>query len=314
MRKSRALQILILAGLLPACAADLPGTLVVTNPPGSVSTDITAEQLLQSSQVEFDSSDFYTNTTPSPYGCSGDALNFYNAFTGNLNPLLPDGSGLTQRPAFIKNVSLDMTDSNAAGSATLMCSQFPTAAPGTPPGANACATLANAEDFVAIPFYTLLDTYCEGAGPISSPDPSVSKLLAGGAYFDIDRTQLGPNENLLLSVTYFPMSPNNVYPTGAQLTFSDQAFFKVHLKQTGQTLSFLEDLLQPRFITYDGEAGAYPTLVDTLAIMAPPGSHVRTDQVILPISSNPSIDQIRLERYSGTGILVSASLYRLGYR
>ena len=99
-------------------------------------------------------------------------------------------------------------------------------------------------------YYSTYDSSCDGVGPIASPDPNQSKLLAGGVYFDIDRTQLGANENLLLNLTFIPLGPSNDSPNSTTLSQSDQAVFRIHLVQTGQIASQLQSVVQPRFLTY----------------------------------------------------------------
>ncbi|MGZ3688346.1 MAG: hypothetical protein ACXVBW_08605, partial [Bdellovibrionota bacterium] len=162
-------------------------------------------------------------------------------------------------------------------------------------------------------YYSFFDNQCAKAGPIASPDPEINKLLAGGAYFDIDRTQLGPNENLLLNITYIPLGTNNQDPNSQQIPSDQTAFFKVHLVRTGQSGDQLRGITQPRYFSYNDQT-AFPEIAQEIAILAPPTGQIRQDQVLLPISIDPTIDRIRIERYAGSGILIDASLYRMGYR
>lgn len=162
-------------------------------------------------------------------------------------------------------------------------------------------------------FYSLYDHVCEKAGPISISDPSINKLMAGGAYFDLDRSQLGENENLLLHLTYIPMGSSNQRPDGTVMAQSEAAIFKVHLVKTGLTTTDLRLVFQPRYMTF-ADTDKYPMVAQTLSILAPPTGQVRQDQVLIPIASDPTIDRIRIERYSGSGILIDAALYRLGDR
>ena len=39
---------------------------------------------------------------------------------------------------------------------------------------------------------------------------------------------------------------------------------------------------------------------------------IAQEQIFIPLSTDPNIDRIRIERYSGSGLLIDASLYRLG--
>ncbi len=160
-------------------------------------------------------------------------------------------------------------------------------------------------------YYSMFDSSCIGSGPIASADPLQNKTLAGGVYFDIDRTQLGTYENLLLNITYLPLGQGNLSPNIDNMTSGDEAVFRVHLVATGQSQSTLEAVLQPRFLTY-ADNSEFPEVVQTLAVLAPPTGQIHQEQLLLPISVNPSIDRIRIERVSGSGILIDASLFRLG--
>lgn len=161
-------------------------------------------------------------------------------------------------------------------------------------------------------FYTLLDPQCIQAGAIGLGDPSLNKLMAGGVYLDIDRKNLGEKENLLLHLKWIPMGNNNEYSNGTHLSSSESAIFKIHLIKSGLSLTDIRLALQPRHLIF-GDADRYPKVIHTLSIIAPPASgQVQEEQIFLPIALDPQIDRIRIERYSGTGILIDASLYRLG--
>lgn len=161
-------------------------------------------------------------------------------------------------------------------------------------------------------FYTLLDSQCIQAGPIGVGDPTLNKLMAGGVYLDIDRKNLGERENLLLHLKWIPMGPNNEYSNGSQLNSSEAAIFKIHLIKSGLSLTDIRLALQPRYLLFS-DADRYPKVIHTLSIIAPPASgQIQEDQIFLPVAMDPQIDRIRIERYSGTGILIDASLYRLG--
>jgi hypothetical protein len=160
-------------------------------------------------------------------------------------------------------------------------------------------------------YYSMFDSSCIGSGPIDSPDPLQNKLYAGGVYFDIDRTQLGTYENLILNLTFLPLGPTNQSPTINTMTSADTAVFQVDLVTTGQSNSALEAVLQPRFLTYT-DNNEFPTVVQTLSVLAPPTGQIRQEQMLIPLSVNPSIDRIHIKRVSGSGILIDASLFRLG--
>ena len=160
-------------------------------------------------------------------------------------------------------------------------------------------------------YYAMFDQSCIGSGPVATADPSVNKLLAGGAYIDIDRTQLGTNENLLLSVTYIPLGTQNVNPDATQVTPDESAVFRVHLIKTGQNQTQLQSVLQPRYMTY-ASTTLYPEIAQSISVMAPPTGQIAQEQMLIPLSLDPGIDRIRIERLSGSGILLDATIYRMG--
>jgi hypothetical protein len=165
-------------------------------------------------------------------------------------------------------------------------------------------------------YYSMFDHSCEKAGPIFSSDPAVNKLGAGGVYFDIDRSVMGEQENILLTITFIPLGPNNLQSSAGiadALLGDDSALFRIHLVKTGSTGDDLRRVFQPRYLTY-ADTNAYPEVVKTLAILAPPTGEVRQEQILIPLAMDPNIDRIRIERYSGSAVLIDASLYRLGAR
>jgi hypothetical protein len=159
-------------------------------------------------------------------------------------------------------------------------------------------------------FYSTFDSSCAGSGPVSTQGGGPNGLLAGGAYIDIDRTQLGTYENLVLNLTFIPLNQNNLSATGVAFTSSDNAQFRVHLVSTGQSGDTIQATLQPRFLTYTDNP-SYPEVVQSLAVMAPPNGQIQQQQLLIPLASDPSIDRIRIERVSGTAILLDASIFRM---
>ena len=159
-------------------------------------------------------------------------------------------------------------------------------------------------------YYTLYDRSCVNQGIIGSTDPDVNKLIAGGTYFDIDRSQLRTNENLLLNVTFIPFGTNNLKPDQTNFNQAESAVFKVHLIRTGQSIDTLRQALQPRNLTY-AAPDAFPKIVDTLSILAPPTGEIQQAQVLIPLSADPRIDRIKIERYSGSAILIDAEIYKM---
>jgi len=161
-------------------------------------------------------------------------------------------------------------------------------------------------------FYTLLDKKCNGAGPVGVADESFNKLLAGGVYFDLDRKKLGDQENLLLHLKYIPMGTGNIHSDSTPMNPSESAYFKIHLIKTKLGLPDLRLALQPRYLLF-ADSYKYPEIVQSISVLAPPTlGQIQEEQILLPISIDPDIDRIRIERYSGSGILIDASLYRLG--
>jgi hypothetical protein len=160
-------------------------------------------------------------------------------------------------------------------------------------------------------FYSMFDNACAGQGPIATADPAVSKLLAGGAYIDLDRSALGTNENLLLNLTYIPLGSSNLRPDSNHFTAAESAVLRVHMIKTGQTQSALQNALQPRHLTY-ADTNEFPQVAQSIAVMAPPTGQITQEQILLPLSTDPLIDRIRIERYSGSAILLDAALYRMG--
>jgi hypothetical protein len=162
-------------------------------------------------------------------------------------------------------------------------------------------------------YYTTQDQACVGAGPIQSQDPEVNKLLAGGAYLDLNRDELGPNENVLLHLTYIALGPNQISGSGAALESNDTTHFKIHLVASGTSTNEMQAAQQPRHLYYS-DTERYLKIVDSIAVLSPADGAVRSEQFLLPIASDSRIDRIRIERHSGSAILVEAKLIRMGYR
>ena len=123
---------------------------------------------------------------------------------------------------------------------------------------------------------------------------------------------LGSKENLLLTLTYIPLGESNRQPSGEQFSSSQSAIFKIHLISTNLAEGALMQILQPRYLTFS-DPSQFVKKVETLSIIAPPTGTVRQEQILLPISADSSIDRIRIERYSGSAILIDASIFRMGH-
>jgi hypothetical protein len=72
-------------------------------------------------------------------------------------------------------------------------------------------------------------------------------------------------------------------------------------------------VIQPRMYTYDNSSN-FPEIIQNLSYLSPPIGQPRTEQVLIPLNSNPGIDRIWIERFSGTAILVNAALFRMGQK
>ncbi len=156
-------------------------------------------------------------------------------------------------------------------------------------------------------YYSTFNSSCTNEGPANNG------LNGGGAYFDIDRTQLGPNENLLLNLTFIPLGSSNEGPNSTALTTADNAQFNIYLVATGLSASSLESAQQPRYYTYY-DSLSYPAVVQTLSVISPPTGQLKQEQILIPLTDNPDIDRIRVERATGSAILIDAAIYRMGYK
>lgn len=163
-------------------------------------------------------------------------------------------------------------------------------------------------------YYTTTNSACINSGPIVSNDPLVNSTLVGGVYFDIDRTQLGPNENLLLNITFFPLGQANL-PLNQTTAFSilDTPSIKVHLAKIGQSGDTIRSITQPRILTY-GSTTQYVQAAQDFSILGAPAGQLQQQQLYLPIAIDPGIDRIHVQRYSGNIIFIDATLFKTGYR
>ena len=310
--------IVALALLDSSCAAHPIGSATTADNQNAEAASLT------NFKVTFNNADYYSLLSPQYLAnCAGDAKNYYDALalgssgTPLLFPISEYDATTTIKPSFVKDVSVDLTYTNSTGSGNnaSACSYGSSADAPTPTN---CASF----DYLAVTppglegygsgYYQMLNYYCSGQGPIASgPDTS---YLSGGVYFDIDRTQLGTNENLLLHLTSIPLNYASTPPASIpSFSASDNALFNIHLISTGLTASALEQSLQPRFLTYSSET-AYPQVAKKISTLAPATGQIREEQILIPLAADPTIDRIRVEKYSGSAILVSAALYRMGAR
>lgn len=313
----RAAHALLLAWVLSSCAGNYRGldTQSITAA-SALSQDQAALEGATGARVIFRATDFYTPLSPRPdTGCAGDIKTYYhpskatNAGAPVAFPLSVLDPYSTVKPAFIKNISLDISDANSSASTNQAygCSYGNLNSSLPPP--SVCSTFDLA-GFVT-GYYTFLDKFCDRAGPISIGDPSINKLLAGGVYIDIDRDQLGDNENLLLTLTHLPLDYSGRYSDASYIGLSGAATFKVHLIKSGLSASEVRLAFQPRHLLF-ADTDRFPQIVQSLAVFAPPRGQIRQEQIIVPLGIDAAIDRIRIERFSGTGILMEASVLRMG--
>jgi|GEM_PF-2341824 len=314
------------------CAANPRGTTKLPITTGVNQNNIAAS--LMNFKVTFKSADYYTARSPQYLAnCAGGAKNYYDALKIDASSGLPAifpasefDATITLKPSFIKDVSVDLTYANSVDSANISYACSYGTATGVPIPSN-CASFDTQE--VSPPaaigygkgYYLMLNSYltadasktplCYGQGPIASGPQSA--LLSGGVYFDLDRSALGPNENLLLHITSIPLKYSNAAPASLTFSAADNALFNVHLMRTQLPPNSLASSLQPRFLTYSAQT-VYPQIARKIAVFAPASGQIREEQILIPLSEDPSIDRIRIEKYSGSAILVSASLYRMGIR
>ncbi len=265
-------------------------------------------QALPGAKISFQQSNFYTISQPNPYSqCAGDLINYYHPFPSSKSDQL-----LAVKPAFIKNVSIDLTDTdsdtdsngqpNYAKSCSLRNNSF------NPPLVFRCASF-NQIFFDSHQYYSVFDKDCERFGPLASDLFEVNKLMAGGFYIDLDREFIGQNENLLLNLTYISFLTQ---PLQGDRNV-DGPVFRVHLIQTNETLDELQRAFQPRHLNYALEE-RFPKIINTLSLFSSVSQGIRQEQVLLPVAINSAIDRIRVERYSGSAVFIDATLTRLGAR
>ena len=162
-------------------------------------------------------------------------------------------------------------------------------------------------------YYSTFDASCANAGPYASSDPNVSKLNIGGAYIDLNRTKLGANENVILNLTLIPLGTQNRGPDQNYLTSTQSAVIQVHLVKTGESGDVIRQQPQPRALAYSSSS-AFPQIIPDITVLAPPVGQIRQEQIFIPLSVDPTIDRIQIERYSGTAVLINATLYRTGQK
>lgn len=272
-------------------------------------------------QVFYASGDDYTGT-PTAF-----------AVSNSSDALLP-----TEKPAFIRHVSVDITQtyfpysqsgllqtdacsyrSTANSTEPAPCADFdvtppaapaPTVAPTSTPVTSPTAT-PTSTPYYDSNFYRVRDDWCVSQGPLISVDEDTTKTYVGGVNIDLDRTELGSHEDLLMNITYQALNANAAWPSaqGAK----DETILEVNLVGTGLSLDLLMGQRQPR-VWSDYSNTQMPIYHRSIATLQDPYSSLRTVQVYLPISANSLIDRVRIERVRGSYFLYQIDLYRLGDR
>jgi len=304
--------------------------------------------------------DFVVPITTS-HQCLGDVLKSYYVngpdYMGSPLPFPPgslnDALSPTTLPIYIKNVSVDITNTyyndtqtgvvstdqcsyRSIASAPLpsSCADFdvepaavpaPTVAPtATPNPTPVPVTPPVTPQYYGTGFYQVRDDWCSDQGAIADPDPELTKSYVGGVNIDIDRTQLGANEDLLMMVTYHALNTNSgqhswpgslvpAFGVNAAQGVNDTTILEVDLIGTAQNLATLLQVPQPRAWTYYNNP-AFPIYFKQIATLEDPYGSLRTDQVYIPLSQNALVDRIRIERIRGSYHLFQIDLYRLGNR
>tara|TARA_Y100000590_G_scaffold468295_1_gene650555 strand:+ start:2996 stop:4027 length:1032 start_codon:yes stop_codon:yes gene_type:complete len=336
--------------LISGCAGDF------SQIDGDAETEQTSEQKitaqissLSSFRVNLTSTDIFSVNNPNAYGCAGDVKRYKYPLEDTYFPEDSNSTdGSTLKPSFVKNVSVDITNSNMDSSNNsasdcsfgndsavpppAFCASFDTYSPlfeadgltawSYWPDSNGTLPLLTPGNTARLQNYLLLDYFCVEQGPVNLPDPEVNKLLAGGIDIDLDRSAIDSTEDILISVLLYPFSTENLRPvvdedtedlTGAtDYVFSNRqsARFDVHLFKTGMTEANLKSKAQPRYLFFSNET-AYPKHIKRLATLAPPGGSPQERQVYIPLSKFPTADRIRIERYSGSGLIASVSVFRM---
>jgi hypothetical protein len=295
-----------------------------------------------------DLSDFRT-PQHTAFQCLGDMLQAYRVdgpdYRGGAT-LFPysnaaDSLNPTNKPVFIKNVAVDITDtfypqtqsgvmssdacayrgvsgapdpsSCAAFDRTPAVAPSPTIAPtATPSPAPIPTATPTTAQYYETDFYRVRDDWCANQGPIRNYDTETSKAYVGGVSIDLDRTQLGANEDLLMLVTYHSYKQDAGTWPGPQLA-NDRTILKVNLVATLSSFESLIGIKQPRAWSYY-QASQAPVLIKEIATLEDPYGSLRTEQVYIPLSQNALVDRIRLDRVRGSYHLFQIDLYRLGNR
>lgn len=298
-----------------------------------------------------DLSDFAVFQSTS-FRCLGDIAKTFRVdgddYTGvpTAFPYLSGADSLspTTRPTFLKNVSVDITDTYYSDTQSGVvstdscsyrgiastpdpssCADFdeappaapaPTVAPTATPSPSPFPTSTpTSSQYYNTRFYRVRDDWCANQGPIRNSDSETSKAYVGGVNIDIDRSQLGANEDLLMLVTYQSWTTHTSWPLVLPETpvTHDKTVLEVNLVSTQSSLANLLAARQPRaWMDYD--SSSEPVTLKKIATLEDPFGSLRTEQVYIPLSQSPTADRIRIDRVRGSYQLFQIDLYRLGNR
>lgn len=173
-------------------------------------------------------------------------------------------------------------------------------------------------------FYTVSDAACSGQGPIIGTD-SASREGVGAINIDLDRSQFGTNENLLINLKLLPFAGETQSPSGSNNgdgtklpgynlngtyggsvsddhdsgTSSDTAYLRIKLMVN--PISSIDSILrqtQPRYHTYQ-EPG-FPVVAQEFDLAASGTGQPTEKQIFIPLSLDSRINLIKVERVRGS--------------
>ncbi len=287
-------------------------------------------QELRSFELNFVESDFYSVSAPNRFNCAGDAKIFRDPWDRDaFGVSKPFETSLahpseTIKPAFIRNISVDLTHGNEEdnGNFTHPSHFCHRKGPQAPPP-RACAFF-DQDTYFPLPqqqveginsgFYTLEHLNCNGSGPVVNQ----SRNYAGGVDIDLNQEFIGENEEILVQLKFFPFGNRNlrnfVNGTGPITRLpSETARFKVHLSFVDDAVNEIQSTFQPRYFQYFNSS-QYPQTVTQLINLSSPQGFPIEKQFTLSSALKQRFNRIRIERLSGSGILVSLRMFLMGQR
>jgi hypothetical protein len=353
---------LIFLALAIGCAPSMPTDFAPASPPLYEGANEPAARFVFHRDHFTDLEDFITHRN-TRFNCLGDVLHTFKVNGGDFTTpaslssfsISDSGDELlpTHRPAFIKNLSVDMTntfykETQAYSVQTDACSKralaessgplsyangdpspcadfdwssaggqpapLPTIAPPAVPDPTPVPPMTPAY-LQGLNYYRVRDPWCAYQGHIRNGAVDPTKSYIGGVNIDLDRQALGRGEDLLMLMTYQAFAPGESwpYPATQAMSEADQTRIEIDLIGTGFALDQLLTASQPR-AWEDYQNVSQPVYLKTLATLNDPFSQLKTDQVLIPLSENALIDRIRVSRVRGSFHLYQIDLYRLGPR